>query len=101
MADIGAEISPGDTVGGFWFTYSGDTAGDIVPLSYTVSWGWDAVNDAPYTFDGSTIPSSSPVPEPGTLALMTIGVIGVGSAVFLNRWIQGILWLRSRTAPSS
>lgn len=99
MADIGAEISPGDTVGGFWFTYSGDSAGDISrPLSYTVSWGWDAVNDAPYTFDGYAIPSSSPVPEPGTLALMTIGVIGVGSAVLFSRWIQGILWLRSRTA---
>lgn len=88
MADIGAEIPSGGTVGGFWFKYSGDSAGDLGPLSYTVLWGWDAVNDAPYEFGGSTTPSSSPVPEPGTFALMVVGVMGVGITVFLNRRFQ-------------
>ncbi len=101
MADFGAEILPGYSLGGFWFTYSGDAAGDIGPLSYTVLWGWDAVNDALYTFDGSTIPSSSPIPEPGTLALMAVGVIGVGITRFLNKFPQGILRIRSRTFPNS
>lgn len=90
MADSGSEIPPGDTLGGFWFTYSGNTEGDIGSLSYTVLWGWDAVNDAPYTFNGSTIPSSSPVPEPGTFAMMAVGVIGVGITVFLNRFRLGV-----------
>lgn len=84
MANFGAEIQPGDTMSGFWFTYSGDNAGDIGSLSYSVLWGWDVVNDAPFTFDGATVPASSPVPEPGTFALMAMGVGGIGMIIFLK-----------------
>ena len=85
MADVDAEIFPGDTMSGFWFTYSGDNAGDIGPLSYSVLWGWDVANDAPFTFDGGTIPASSPVPEPGTFTLMAMGVFGIGMILLLKR----------------
>ncbi|MBI5096675.1 MAG: PEP-CTERM sorting domain-containing protein [Nitrospirae bacterium] len=84
MADFGAEVQPGDTMSGFWFTYSGDNAGDIGSLSYSVLWGWDVVNDAPFTFDGATIPASSPVPEPGTFVLMAMGILGISVIGFLR-----------------
>ncbi len=84
MADFGAEIQPGDTMSGFWFTYSGDTASDIGSLSYLVSWGWDVANDAPFTSNGDTIPAPSSVPEPGTFALMAMGVFGIGMVILLK-----------------
>lgn len=84
MADISMEIMPGDTMSGFWFTYSGDNAGDIGSLSYSVLWGWDVVNDVPFIFDGATIPASSPVPEPGTFTLMAMAVFGIGIIILLK-----------------
>lgn len=79
MADFGSEIGPDGTMGGFWFTYSGVDQGSIGPLSYTVSL-WDIANDAPVDppFDGSTVPLSTQVPEPGTLMLLVMGFAGVG-----------------------
>jgi hypothetical protein len=44
MADFGAEIQHRVTMSGFWFNYSGDNAGDIGSLSYSVLWGWDSVS---------------------------------------------------------
>ena len=73
MADFGSEILLGDTMGGFWFTYSGSADADIGPLAYTVTL-WDQVNDTPYTVDGQT----APVPEPGTIWLIMTGLGGLG-----------------------
>jgi len=91
MADFGAEISPGDTMGGFWFTYSGDMAGDIGSLEYEVTL-LDSTN-LPYVLGGTTVPSSpsTQVPEPGTFILMASGIAGL-AALFRRR--GGSTWNR-------
>ncbi len=82
MADIGADILPGETMGGFWFTYSGvDTAGDIGSLDYEVTlWNFNDNSEyVEYVFGGNTIPlpPSSQVPEPGTFILIASGIAGL------------------------
>lgn len=79
MADFGAEIFPGDSLGGFSFTYSGDNAaGDIGSLAYTVTL-WDVLADSPYTVDGMT--QAAVVPEPATAWLLGSGLLAVWGAV--------------------
>ena len=84
MADFGSEIGTGGTLGGFSFTYSGVDHGDIGPLAYTLTL-WDLVNDIPYTIDDSTVPLSTPVPEPGTVMLLSMGILGLGLSFRLVR----------------
>ena len=74
LADFGAEILTGDTLGGFSFTYSGE-GGDIGSLAYTVTL-WDMMNDGPYTVAGATAAPAA-VPEPGTLLLLSSGLAGM------------------------
>lgn len=79
LADFGAEIFPGDSLGGFSFTYSGDNgAGDIGSLAYTVTL-WDVLADNPYTVDGMT--QATVVPGPATAWLLGSGLLAVWGAV--------------------
>lgn len=75
MSDFGAEIAPGETRGGFWFSYSGGVGGEIGHISFTATM-WDPVNETPYSIDGQTASASS-VPEPGTIWLLITGFAGL------------------------
>lgn len=83
LADFGFEIFPGDSLGGFSFTYSGAGAGDIGSLAYTVTL-WDVLADSPYTVDGVTqtavVPDPTAVPEPVTAWLLGAGLLVWGAA---------------------
>ena len=88
MADFDAEIQPGDTMSGFWFTYSGDTAGNIGSLEYQVTL-WDVTDDSHDVSGGMTVPlsPSTQVPEPGTFILMASGIAGL-VALFRRTWVS-------------
>lgn len=80
MADFGAEIQPGDTMSGFWFTYSGGPGDDIGQLTYEVTL-WNLTSEEPSLYGGVTVPSPSQVPEPSTFIILAGGIIGL---VFLK-----------------
>lgn len=80
MANFGSEIAPGSSMGGFWFTYTGTSTDDLGPLPYkTITWHDDPFGGyANPSFDGMTQLASTPVPEPGTLILLSSGLVGIG-----------------------
>lgn len=81
MADLGSEIVLGDSLPGFYFTYTGTATDDIGSIPYhTIT--WNNVTGANPTCNGMTgsssvCPSSTPVPEPGTLLLFFSGMMTV------------------------
>lgn len=89
MADFGSEITPGGSMGDFWFTYSGTAADDLGPLFYqTITWHDDPSGGySNQPFDGVTqlASAATPVPEPGMLLLLFTGLAGLWLTLRLLR----------------
>ena len=90
-ASFGSGISPGDSLGGFGFT----AAYGPTNAPYQTSWMTVPVNTGdPYAPAGATVASPKAmgtvsVPEPGSIALMSLGLMGLAGAGYRRRKLQG------------
>lgn len=90
MADPGFEITPGGSMGGFWFNYAGTAIDNIGPLPFTTTtWHDDPFGGyANQPVDGITQLASTIVPEPGTMWLIIAGIIGLGILFWRTKRLQ-------------
>ena len=75
MADVGSEIGPGDTLGGFSFSYIGGADDAIGPVN------WEVLLDPSFSIVGGVttpVATVAGVPEPATLLLLIIGLTAMG-----------------------